>query len=237
MGIFSAIAGGLGAVGGFLIGGPAGAVAGAQLGFGVGSAVEGKKKGQTSIEAAAGAAISGEQALAEEARRQTGLVGEEFQPFIAPGVEASNQLLRLLQGDQGAFARDPGAAFIREEALSAVDRGASAAGLLGSGTRFKALQDRAAGLASTEFGNFFDRLLAASGQGRGAAGQKTAFTTGLSGRIGQSLSEQGQIRASAFLGKLKESKSASQDIAKSIGGFLGSKGGSDLLGTILGAFG
>ncbi|MCK5446298.1 MAG: hypothetical protein KAI73_11795, partial [Rhodospirillaceae bacterium] len=194
MGLFSKIIGG---VGGFLLGGPAGAAAG----LGIATSLESKKTGQAAIDAAAQAAIGGEQALTEEARRQTGVVGEEFQPFIAPGAEASNQLLRLIQGDRAAFARDPGAEFIREEALGAVDRGASAAGLLGSGTRFKALQDRAAGLASTEFGNFFNRLLAASGQGRGAAAQKTAFTTGLSRDIGQSLSEQGQIRASSFLGR------------------------------------
>lgn len=236
MGLFSSIAGGIiGGVGGFLIGGPAGAAAGAKAGIGVAGAISGKKKGKKAIEQAALAAIGGEQALTEEARRQTGVIGEEFQPFIAPGVEASNQLLSVLQGDSGAFARDPGAAFIKEEALSAVDRGASSAGLLGSGTRFKALQDRAAGLASTEFGNFFNRLLAASGQGRGAAAQKTAFTTGLSRDIGQSLSEQGQIRASAFLGKLKESRSASQDITKSIGSLFGSGiGDGGPLGKLLG---
>lgn len=238
MGLFSKIVGGIvGAGAGLLVGNP---LAGAQAGIGIASAVSGGKKGKRAIEQATLAAIGGEQALSEEARRQAGLVGEEFQPFIAPGVEASNRLLRVLQGDQGAFTESPGFQFIRDEALGAVDRGASAAGLLGSGTRFKALQDRASGLASTEFGNFFDRLLAASGQGRTAAAQKTSFTTGLSGIVGRSASEQGQIRASSFLGKLKESRGATTDILKSVGGLFGSKGfgsSSSLLGKLLGAFG
>jgi len=229
MGLFAKIVGG---VGGFLIGGPAGAAAG----LGIASAISGGKRGKEEIEAAAQAAIGGEQALTEEARRQTGVIGEEFQPFIAPGVEASNQLLASLRGE-GGFEGSPGFEFIRDEALQAVDRGASAAGLLGSGTRLKALQDRAAGLASTDFGNFFNRLLAASGQGRGAAAQKTAFTTGLSRDIGQSLSEQGQIRASSFLGKLRESRGATTDILKSVGGLFGAGGGGNTLLDKLGVFG
>ena len=230
MGLFSKIVGG---TLGFLVGGPAGAAAG----LGIASAVGSGKAGRRAIGQAAGAAIGGEQALIDEARRQAGVVGEEFQPFIAPGVEASNRLLQVLRGE-GGFEGDPGFEFVRGEALGAVDRSASAAGLLGSGARLKALQDRAAGLASTEFGNFFNRLLAASGQGRGAAAQKTAFTTGLSGDVGRALSEQGQIRASSFLGRLKEARGASQDVLKSVGGLLsGGGGGGNLLSTILGAVG
>lgn len=215
MGLFSTIVGG---IGGFLVGGPAGAVAGAKIG----SAIGGSKKSGSNLTKAVNAAVEGQQGLIDEASAQKGVVEEDFAPFVAPGKEASNTLLRLLQGDKTAFERSPGFNFIRDEALGAVNRDASAAGLLNSGNRLKALTDRAANLASTDFGNFFNRLLNTAQQGQGAVTNKSAFATSLSSQAGQGKANVGQIRASGFLGKTKNFNNLLASLTGAVGDFVDS---------------
>lgn len=52
---------------------------------------------------------------------------------------------------------DPSYAFVRDQAMRGVQQGAAARGTLNTGGTLKDLQDRAAGLASQEYGNEFQR--------------------------------------------------------------------------------
>jgi hypothetical protein len=65
---------------------------------------------------------------------------------------------------QAAFQTDPGYNFARDEALKATERTQGTGGFQGSGNVLTALQDRASGLASQQYGNWAARLQPFLGQ-------------------------------------------------------------------------
>lgn len=95
----------------------------------------------------------------------------------------SSQLGALTTPFNGAaFEKDPSYQFLQDEAAKAVQRSASAQGNLFAPSTAKALQDRATSLASTEYGNAFNRdqqskgsiydmLMGVSNVGQNQAGQ------------------------------------------------------------------
>jgi hypothetical protein len=62
-----------------------------------------------------------------------------------------------------------------DEATAAVERNASASGLLNSGRTLKAIQDRAARIGGQTFGNYLSGLETIAGRGQNAAFQQGAF--------------------------------------------------------------
>lgn len=81
-----------------------------------------------------------------------------------------------------SFQEDPGAAYVRDQALRAVDRGASAQGLYGSGARAAALQRTAASLGDQQYSNWWNRLASLAGVGQTATqAALPAVTSGIQG--------------------------------------------------------
>lgn len=118
-------------------------------------------------------------------------------PWLQAGQEGAGRLEELLglgsntgasgygslakPFDYNSFTADPSYQFIQDEANQAVQRQASAGGSLYAPSTAKALQDRAASLASTEYNNaftrdmssktsLFDMLNGVSGAGQNQAG-------------------------------------------------------------------
>lgn len=87
------------------------------------------------------------------------------QPWLELGTDAANQL-KTQMGQLTApytastFFTDPSYQFLQDEAAKAVERSAAAKGSLYAPSTAKALQDRAASLASTEYNNAFNRDMA-----------------------------------------------------------------------------
>jgi hypothetical protein len=88
--------------------------------------------------------------------------GQPYTQLGAQGTTAlSSQLPQLTERftlDQ--FNTDPSYQFLQDEAAKAVERSAAARGSLLAPSTAKALQDRSQALASTEFGNAFNRNMA-----------------------------------------------------------------------------
>lgn len=100
--------------------------------------------------------------------------------------------------DYSAFYKSPGYEFQMQQGAQAIDRGASARGLLGSGARLKALTDYGQGVAAQGYGDYLSRLAGVAG-----VGQQTAATTGQqaiqTGQVvGQNTLNAGAARASAY---------------------------------------
>jgi hypothetical protein len=106
-------------------------------------------------------------------------------PLGAIGGAAGN-----LASREAAHAGSPGYQFIVGEAMRALENSASARGTLLTGGHMRDLQDRAAGLASTDFGNEFNRNLqlgqlgfnaanAQGGYGSSYGTNLTSLTTGI----------------------------------------------------------
>lgn len=147
-------------------------------------------------------------------------------PYRQIGIGATNQLARLLglgnfrivkdaegldhyeldPGDprgqqESAFAewkRDPGYEWRMSEGIKARDRSAAAKGSLLSGAQRKALDAWGQGLASEEYGNYFNRLAAMAGAGQNAVNQTGNVAASTLGNISNSAISAGQSRQSGY---------------------------------------
>ena len=140
-----------------------------------------------------GAAIS-------EQRRQFDLNRADLAPFRESGVNALGRLNRLAEGDTSGFFTSPGFEFRREEGLRGLENRFSASGGALSGNALRRLTEFNSGLASQEFGNFFERNARLAGLGGAATNQGIASGTAISGNISNALIGQGNARASGVLG-------------------------------------
>lgn len=110
----------------------------------------------------------------------------QLSPWATTGVPANQQQSDLL-GLNGQPAADaamstyrtsPGYQFQLDQGLRAVDAGAAANGLLRSGATLKQEQIFGAGLADSDFGNYWNRLQQLSGSGLDAAKGIAGVATG-----------------------------------------------------------
>lgn len=106
------------------------------------------------------------------------------QPYMAAGNSAVTQEQNLLglNGTDAAttamsqFTASPGYQYQLSQGLNAVDHGAAASGMLRSGNTLRAEQTLGNNLASTDFGNYYNRLA-----GLTSVGQSAASLTGNAG--------------------------------------------------------
>ncbi len=144
--------------------------------------------------AAGGQALANAQGVAKTDTAQ-------LSPWVQTGAAAANQINALLglgtlvpdssgqgvtlngsnwqQNQQDAMAKfqtDPGYLFRQQQGINALDRGAAARGMRLSGAQAKGINDYGQGMASQEYGNYFNRLAGSSGLGQtAAANTNTAF--------------------------------------------------------------
>ena len=91
-----------------------------------------------------------------------------------------------------AFFESPGYDFRFDEGIRAIDRSASARGMLMSGGQLRELQRYGQGFASGEFNNYANRLSALAGIGQTAAFGTGQLGTQIAGQVGQGAASLGQ---------------------------------------------
>jgi hypothetical protein len=98
------------------------------------------------------------------------------------------------------FTQSPDYQFALQQGTQAMQRAAAAGGTLISGGQLKAGQEFGQGLATQQFGNYFNRLLSLSQIGQSAASgiSNAALTTGQN--VGNSIQAGGQAQASGIVG-------------------------------------
>ena len=154
----------------------------------------------------------------EQFQQILGLLG----PSIEAGDSARQQQMALLgllgpeaqQAAQAQFQQSPGQQFIRERQERALTRNQAAMGGLGGGNIKTALQQQAAGFASQDFNNQFNRLGGLSGAGNNAVSNAGQFGQQSAGNISNLLGQQGNAAASGILG-------AQQAQSQGVGNVLG----------------
>lgn len=145
------------------------AVAGAavSIGKGVMDSNAAKKAGR--------AQQAGYDAASAESGRQYDQTREDMQPWMQAGTNALAQMQQLNGGDFSSFKQSPDYQFAFDQGLQGLDRSAAARGSLFSGG---ADADRMAfgqGLASQQYGNYYNRLAGLAGVGQQTAGQIGQF--------------------------------------------------------------
>ncbi len=112
---------------------------------------------------------------AERASDQSWNIYSQNRQDFTPWREAGGRgLSRLEQLVNVPFEQSPGYAFRFNEGARAIDRGANARGLYGSGARARALTRYGQGLAADEYSQYMNRLAALAGIGQTATAQGAA---------------------------------------------------------------
>lgn len=131
--------------------------------------------------------------------RFTPTEGLDLQPYWDAAQQTTEQAAAPGRPSMDAFFESPDFQFNLEEGQKAIDRSAAARGRALSGASVREGVRYASGLASREFGNFTNRLLAAAGLG--TTGVTTSANAGIAtaGQIGAAQQNAGQARASAYM--------------------------------------
>ena len=202
----------IGGVGGFLLGGPAGAVAGASLGGGFDNAEASRKAANTQVDSAREANATAD-ARFQQNRADTApwrAAGETALGQLGAGTAAGGDFNRDFT--LADFNRDPGYQFRMDQGRDALESSASARGsLLGGGT-LKALTRYGQDYASGEYGNArsrfindretrFGRLSALAGIGQTAVRDTANQGTALATQTGNNTMQAGNARASGYIGQ------------------------------------
>lgn len=136
---------------------------------------------------------------------------------------------------QDAFTTSPGYDFEMGQGLQALERSASARGMLGSGNLSADILDFSQGLANKNYGSWLDRLGDLGSQGINMATNRATIQTGIGGKAyetGESLADLGWKAATGAGNALAQKESAEGQ------GLLGGISlGTQLLGSALGGLG
>lgn len=125
--------------------------------------------------------------------------GTDINALFAQSAQQAQQARPTGQGSLDAFFQSPDFQFNLAQGQQAIDRSLAARGRALSGAGVKEGQRFASGLASQEFGNFTNRLLAMAGLG--TTGVTTSANAGLAtaGQIGAAQQNAANLRGSAYL--------------------------------------
>lgn len=180
--------------------------------------------GLMSSGAASTAGSEGEAAANEAAQTQLQMYNQAVgyqTPFLNTGTEALNQLAGIYglptaagpngqpasAGGQGAitaamnqFTQSPDYQFAQQQGGLALDRSAASKGLLLSGAQLKDAQSFGQGLATQQFGNYWNRLSQLAGFGSGAANSLTAAATTTGAGVANSQLTGGQAQMAGTVG-------------------------------------
>ena len=114
-----------------------------------------------------------------------------FQPWITSGQNANYTLSQLLGGgasgsqpDYSSFFNSPDYQFAQQQGQRGAINAANAQGLGLSGSMLKDLSSFNSGLATQQYGNYFNRLMQISQTGANAASGLAATTSNIAGGIG-----------------------------------------------------
>lgn len=193
---------------------PAIALAGAAVvGSGI-SAIAGSKAAKAQKQAAA-------QSVAEQ-RRQYDTTRADFAPWRAAGEQALGSLTRAYGGDYSGFHVSPNYAWTMQQGLQGIDRNRAARGLLNSGAADKARMGFAQGLASGEYGNWFNQGLGLAGLGQNATNTTAQVGMNTANNISNAYQQAGNARASSYTNL---ASSANSGINNVLSAYLFNQGG------------
>jgi len=183
--------------------GIAAAIAGAAVIGGVATVASGNKAANAQKDAA-------NSSIAEQ-QRQYDQTRADQAPWRTAGAGALSKLAGLYGVDTGngaakvpnsqlydEFRATPGYGFQMSEGLKAVDRGAAARGLLGSGAAVKGEERFAGGLADTTYGQYVNQLQALAGVGQTATQATSQAGQNAANNISSAYTNAGNARASSY---------------------------------------
>lgn len=134
---------------------------------------------------AAGASQRAADAATAEQQREYDQTRADQQPWMQAGQNALTQMQALNSGDFSSFTNSPDYAYARDQMQQGIERGAAARGSLYSGGTNVDLGNALNGIASQNYGNYYNRLAGLSGTGQTTASGLGSLGANMAGNIGQ----------------------------------------------------
>lgn len=182
-----------------------------------GTAAYSANQQKKAAQGAANAAADGQQLSIAEQQRQFDLTRQDMQPWMQAGQNALGQMQSLNSGDFSSFTQSPDYQFALEQGLQGLDRSAAARGSLNTGGHSADVLGYAQGLASQNYGNFYNRLAGLANVGQTTATSLGQFGANAASNIGNAYGNIGNARASSY--------QARGDANSQLGGILGGLAG------------
>lgn len=153
---------------------------------------------------------------------------KNFEPYLNTGKGATYTLGGLYGiGKDGStgnpqdfsqFTNSPDLKFAQDQGNLALDRANNAKGLNLSGGALKDSMQFNQGLASQQFGNYYNRLLSLSQLGQNSASAAAGSASNFSGQMSNSIQGQGQAQASGIVGSANAISGGLSGVANSVNG-------------------
>jgi hypothetical protein len=195
-----------------------------------GGAIYSANKQSGAAQDAANASNAATQASLDEQKREFDINQQNQAPWLNTGKSALNVLAGMYglngqgtagQPDYSAFYQSPDYTFALQQGQQALDRSAAARGSLYSGGNAVDTMNFGQGLASQQFGNFYNRLAGLAGVGQTAANQ-----LGTSGQnYANSVGQMNQWNAQNQMGSIYDKSNANSNMWNQIAGIGGNLAG------------
>jgi hypothetical protein len=167
----------------------------------VGSAVIGAAASSAAASKGAKAQQRSANASISEQGRQYDQTRADNAPWQQSGVNALGRLNAASTGDMSSFNASPDYNFRRTEGTRGLERTAAARGGAFSGNALRALTDFNSNLASTEYGNWWNRQAGLAGIGQSATNATTMAGQNAANNNSNALMAAGDARASGIAGQ------------------------------------
>ena len=137
-------------------------------------------------------------AATAEQRRQYDLSRSDQMPWLSAGSSALGQMQALNSGDFSSFNASPDYQWTLSEGMKGLDRSAAAKGRMYSGGYGEDLTRYAQGAASTQYGNYYNRLAGLAGVGQTTASGLGILGANSANQIGNNMQNAADARASGY---------------------------------------
>lgn len=180
---------------------------------------------------------TGQQGSADWAKYGAYAGAADGRSFGIPEVDNYQKMQAALgQGDYSQFFNSPDYQFALQEGLKSTERAGSARGMTLSGRQNEALQQYGQGLASQQFGNYYNRTYGAytdytnrlqqlAGSGQNAAAHLGSLGATAASNIAGQINNAGAATASGIVGGYNANQQFNQNLIGAAGGSSGLSGG------------
>jgi hypothetical protein len=169
-------------------------------------------------------AKSADAATAEQ-RRQYDLSRSDQMPWLTAGKGALGDIQNLNNGDFSKFTNSPDYQFALSEGMKGLDRSAASKGRLYSGGYGEDLTRFGQGLATQNYGNYYNRLASMAGLGQTTATNLGTLGQNYANSAGNNMMAAGAARASGYQNSANAWGNAFNQVGGQVGDYFGSKGG------------
>lgn len=150
-----------------------------------GGAIYSASKQAGAAKASGNASERAAQAAIDQSNQNYDRTKTNLDPYISAGSSAIGQMQALNGGDFSSFKASPDYQFTLDQGVQASDRGAASRGSLYSGGHSADLMSLGQGLASQQYGNYYNRLQGLAGLGQSSATSLGSIGTGNAAQVGQ----------------------------------------------------